>query len=97
VAGGAPHVKAFDALTGNTLHSFLAFDPGFAGGVRVATADVNGDGFYDLIVGAGPGAGPHVRVFDARNNLNPLHDFFAYSPNFLGGVYVGGSSAPRAR
>ena len=30
--------------------------PGFAGGVRTAAADFNGDGVADLVVGTGPGA-----------------------------------------
>ena len=33
----------------------MAFTPFFAGGIRVAGADLNGDGFGDVIVGAGPG------------------------------------------
>jgi len=42
------------------LASFLAF-PGFTGGVSVAAGDVNGDKIDDIIIAAGPGAGPHVK------------------------------------
>ena len=34
--GGQPHVKVFDGVTGLEYRSFLAYDPGFAGGVYVA-------------------------------------------------------------
>src|SRR5262249_54307327 len=47
--GGGPHVKVFNALTGTLVSGFYAFDPHFAGGVRVAVDDVNGDGQKDII------------------------------------------------
>ena len=86
-AGGGPLVKVFDGHTNKSLHSFFAYDPAFTGGVYVATGDVNGDGFADIITGAGAGGGPHVKVFNGVT-LNVLRDFFAFDPAFTGGVRV---------
>jgi hypothetical protein len=81
------HVKVFDGEFNGLLRSFFAYPAGFSGGVRVAAGDVNGDGFADIITGAGPGgAGGHVKVFDAVNN-GELRSFFSYE-GFTGGVYV---------
>jgi hypothetical protein len=99
-AGGGPHVFVYTPA-GAQVSNFFAFDPGFVGGARVAVADVNGDGVDDIIVGAGPGGGPHVKVIDGTklNIVDPnfeisdaalLASFFAYSPSFTGGVYVAG-------
>src|SRR5205823_274490 len=66
---------------------FFAFDPSFHGGARVATGDINGDGVPDVIVAAGPGGGPHVKVFDGTN-LALIRSFFAYAPGFTGGVQL---------
>jgi hypothetical protein len=74
-AGGGPHVKVIDSANlgrvrsdgviadAAPLASFFAYDAGFAGGVRVAFADVNANGRPDLVTAAGPGGGPHVKAF----------------------------------
>jgi hypothetical protein len=96
-AGAAPHVKVFDGDGGDELLSFLAYDAGFTGGVRVAAGDVTGDGRDELITGAGPGAGPHVRTFNGMTGLEiapPLGSFFAFEISFTGGVFVAGVQAP---
>src|SRR5207248_1170821 len=85
--GGGPHVKVFDGRTGAELFSFFAYDAAFTGGVFVAAGDVNGDGKADIITGAGPGGGPHVKVFSGAD-LALLQSFFAYDPAFTGGVRV---------
>jgi hypothetical protein len=87
-AGGGPAVEVFSGADGHNIGGFFAYDPSFSGGVRVAAADVNGDGHDDIITGAGPGGGPHVEVFDGTNFNNILQSFFAYDPNFNGGVFV---------
>jgi hypothetical protein len=86
-AGGGPQVKVFNGVQGNLLQSFFAFDPSFTGGVRVAAGDVNGDGFADIITAAGPGGGPHVKIFNGVQG-NLLQSFFAFDPTFQGGVNV---------
>src|SRR5262249_59306434 len=62
-ASSQGHTKVFDGKTGNQLPgfigSFLAF-PGFTGLVSVTAADVNHDGFADLIVVAASGG--HVQI-----------------------------------
>ncbi|MEY2426601.1 MAG: hypothetical protein QOI61_2173 [Actinomycetota bacterium] len=89
--GGGPHVKAYSFVGGalKELVSFFAYDPTFNGGVNVATADTDGDGKAEIVTGAGPGGGPHVRTFTAQGA--PIGDgFFAYAPGFRGGVFVAG-------
>jgi hypothetical protein len=86
-AGGGPHIMVFDGRSGNILHSFFAYDPRFSGGVFVAAGDVNGDGRADIITAPGAGGGPHVRVFSGLDR-QVLTEFFAYSPNYQGGVHV---------
>lgn len=102
-AGGGPRVRVFDTATGALLSDFFAYEPTFTGGVTTAIGDVNADGRPDVVVGAGDGGAPRIRVFDGRafdriqtpagsaKAINPpvLADFFAYESSFRNGVFVG--------
>jgi uncharacterized repeat protein (TIGR01451 family) len=90
-AGGGPHVRVWSVAGGSLteLGGFFAYHPAFPGGVSVAVGDVTGDGVGDLITGAGPGGGPHVRVWSlVGSDLVEVAGFFAYDPAFPGGVFV---------
>ncbi|MEY2569013.1 MAG: hypothetical protein QOE35_3542 [Actinomycetota bacterium] len=85
--GGGPHVRWFNA-DGTLYQGFNGVFPytNFTGGVDVATGDLDGNGTDEIITGAGPGGGPHVKYFDAAGN--ELGNFFAYDAAFAGGVRV---------
>ena len=86
-AGAKPRVKVIDSQTGEVIVSFLAYSGTFRGGVRVAVADMNGDGQAEIIVAPGAGMSSQVRVFDLTGH--ELTDFrtTAYA-GFSGGVFV---------
>jgi hypothetical protein len=81
---GPPLIRVFDGTSGLPLAlplgGFLAFPEGpRALGATVGCADVSGDGVPDILVGAGPGGGGHVKIFSGVDAL----------PGFAGGVSVG--------
>src|SRR5262249_4863251 len=82
--------NAFDPNSTSGLTSQV-LDPSGAwkNGLRVAAADVNGDGRQAVVVAPCKIGQPDVRVFDAMS-LAILDDFFAFSASFRGGVFVGG-------
>jgi hypothetical protein len=84
---GSSLVKVFEggAMGFTETRAFEAF-AGFAGGVSVALGE-NDDGRATLIVGAGAGGAPQVKVFDFETH-DLLHSFFAFDPGFTGGVNV---------
>jgi len=100
--GGGPHVRAFRYAPGapggvvDAGVSFFPYDAGFHGGIFVAVGNLDGDGppgHAEIIVGAGPGGGPHVRTFRyAGGAPGGVQDFgvsfFPYDPGFTGGVHV---------
>jgi len=69
------------------MPEMVALFNGFGGGASVAAGNFDDDGIPDIVVGAGPGGGPHVRAFDGATGQE-IHSFFAYEAAFTGGITV---------
>ncbi|VTS06302.1 FG-GAP-like repeat-containing protein [Tuwongella immobilis] len=105
---GGPRLALYDgkSLTQSTpvklIPDFFAFEPSLRDGVYVASGDMNGDGFAEIVLGGGPNGGPRVMILDGARSLQastidpsrpasldaPLSNFFAFSPDLRGGVRV---------
>lgn len=77
--GGGPRVVVLDGRTLRSIASFFVFDPSSRAGFTASAADVNGDGFADVIAGAGTGDLARVRVFSGLNRA-VLSDFYLNDP-----------------
>lgn len=89
--GVGGHVKVFSGDTGSQLASFFAFD-GFAGGVRVATGDVNGDGLPDLAAALDASLLAEVRFFSPGGV--PTSNLLPFGPSYTGGLFIAAAAVP---
>jgi hypothetical protein len=86
---GGGQVKIFDSATRALKQTVNPFGNTYIGGVRLAVADVTGDGISDLI--AAMASGNRVRVYNGVN-FRPLNgtlgNFTAFSTTESNGVFV---------
>jgi len=99
--GGGPRVAGLSGrslardVSSRLFGDFFAFESGLRIGAYVAVTDFNGDGFDDVIVGAGVGGAPRVSVYHGEllgtaNHRTVLADFFAGDSSRRGGIRVAG-------
>jgi Bacterial Ig domain/FG-GAP-like repeat/FG-GAP repeat len=86
--GGGPHIRILNGKDLSSISDFFAFESDIRTGATVSVGDVNGDGFGDVIVGAGVGGGPRVSVFSGQDGTL-LKNFFAFDSSYRSGVRVG--------
>ncbi|VTS06964.1 beta-1,3-glucanase family protein [Tuwongella immobilis] len=95
--GGGPRVAIYSGISlaanggPKLVEDFFVFEETLRNGAFVTSADVNGDGYAELVVGGGPGGGPRVSVFDGadlvlRNQQTRTADFFAGNADSRDGV-----------
>ena len=84
--GGGPHVRVFTNFGVPTGVQFMAYDPAFIGGVSVACGDTDGNGTNEIITGAGPSGGPHVKIFSGNGQF--VREFFSGDAHDTRGVRV---------
>ena len=96
MSSGGSAVKVLDGSNGNVLLDFQAFEAGFAGGVSLSAGQFTDDNTPDIIVGAGNGGGPVVKVFDGKTG-SLVRSFLAFAPDFRGGVSVAGANLDNDR
>jgi hypothetical protein len=83
--GSPPVVRVFDK-SGVVLTEFNAYHKDFAGGVRVAVGDVDGDLEDEIVTVPGYGGGPHVRIFEMDGT--EVDQFMAFNSYKQSGFYV---------
>lgn len=84
--GAAAQVNVYGAETNAILTTLTPFGRSFTGGVRVASADLTGDGIDDLAVATASGS-PRVIVYNGVG-FKPVADFAPFDPTLTGGAYL---------
>lgn len=86
-AGSTPEVGVFDGRSYARIGRYNAFAAGFKGGVRVATANVDGDGADEIISAVGKGNPPYVRIHNLDASL--VDELLSVDGRFDGGLFAG--------
>jgi len=85
-ADGGPQVTMFDE-NGNMLANFFAYSQALRAGIMAITADVDGDGFNEIVtVPTSGNVTSQVRVFNAAGQV--LTQWFAYPTGYRGGAWI---------
>jgi hypothetical protein len=98
LGGAHDQVQVRRISDGSLVVQFAPFVAPYNDGVTVAMADVNGDGYEDLIVGSAAGSS-HVKVYDGKALANGtltaataeshlITEFMGFDPKYHVGVHV---------
>ncbi|MFA5134536.1 MAG: Ig-like domain-containing protein [Patescibacteria group bacterium] len=89
---GGPNIRIFQYENSSLalMDWFMAYQDNFRGGVNLFVADVDGDGFDEVIASPASQGGPNVRVYSMDSSTRVLDSWFwAFPEGFRGGVNFG--------
>ena len=92
-SGGSNAARIFLSGGDGGVVQFNAFG-GIGRGINVAAVDVNADGIADIIAAQSRNAAPRIRIYDGesvldgRPTLIASRAAFAFSPGYVGGIFV---------
>lgn len=94
--GGGPRIQVWSGRTlSKLMPDFFGLPyPEFRGGLRLASVDVNRDGYAELVVAPGAGGGPRLTLYDGRSftadgrPVTLVNDFFAFDESLRTGLYL---------
>ena len=87
--GGGPRVLVFSGADFANVADFMGIDdPNFRGGARPAIGDLDGDGFADLVIGAGFGGGTVAGTFGQSRPTRMMGDFYIFEETLRNGAFV---------
>ena len=87
-ASASPWVQVVNRVTGEQRSRFLAYESQFTGGMRVAKADLDGDGSEEIITAPGRGRAPQLRVFTIDGQERTEYRTLAYASDMINGVQL---------
>ncbi len=80
------YLKIYDAQNFNLKRQIPLFKN--SAGYNISTIDLGGDGQDEILIGAGRGSLPWVKILTGEGQV--INEFLAYNKNFKGGVEVAG-------
>ncbi|PJC00835.1 hypothetical protein CO074_00450 [bacterium (Candidatus Moisslbacteria) CG_4_9_14_0_8_um_filter_36_20] len=78
-----PELRIFNS-EGKLENAFLVFDKNYKGGINLGTADLDADTKEEILIGAGFGSQPEIKIFRSDGTL--ISQFLAFEKSFKGGV-----------
>jgi hypothetical protein len=82
-----PKIRLYETKSYSMIREFYPFGEDTSmQSLSITTGDINGDGIEEIIVGAGRGEKPLVRIFSQEGVL--IREFLAYAEHFTRGITV---------
>ena len=89
--GGGPHIRAFNRFGYSLNYDYFPFHPDFKGGVKIATANVDGGVEDEIVLAVENYDSAWIKVIKNNTDHTLLGHFLGFPEDFKGGANVTGT------